>query len=297
MTESSGRVEGALRLRFERPPGDSRTVLASAEQRAPLAVVRAFALDGGGALVHLHNLSGGVLGGDRLRLELEVGPGAWAQVTTTGATRVYRTLPSAETPIETRVARVASGGLLEYLPDPLIPFAGVRYRQETRIDLEPEAGLFWWETVAPGRAARGEIFGYERLDLRLEIRAGGRLAAMERARLEPRQRPLDSPARLGPYRYFATFYAWGRKVARSRSAAGGACRRAFGRRRCGLGREHARRRGPGCARAGAPGARSSARVVRALARGQAGPLRNRGGAAAQGLLSDRVRKYDDIGTR
>ncbi|PYV35431.1 MAG: hypothetical protein DMG09_19720 [Acidobacteria bacterium] len=207
MTESSGRVEGALRLRFERPPGDSRTVLASAEQRAPLAVVRAFALDGGGALVHLHNLSGGVLGGDRLRLELEVGPGAWAQVTTTGATRVYRTLPSAETPIETRVARVASGGLLEYLPDPLIPFAGVRYRQETRIDLEPEAGLFWWETVAPGRAARGEIFGYERLDLRLEIRAGGRLAAMERARLEPRQRPLDSPARLGPYRYFATFYA------------------------------------------------------------------------------------------
>src|SRR5207247_1948170 len=80
MTESSGRVEGALRLRFERPPGESRTVLASAEQRAPLAVVRAFALDGGGALVHLHNLSGGVLGGDRLRLELEGGPGAWAAV-------------------------------------------------------------------------------------------------------------------------------------------------------------------------------------------------------------------------
>src|SRR5438046_7534614 len=117
MTESSGRVEGALRLRFERPPGAARTVLAPAEQRAPLAVARAFALDGGGALVHLHNLSGGVLGGDRLRLELEVGPGAWAQVTTTGATRVYRTLPSAETPIETRVTRGPAVGLLECLAD------------------------------------------------------------------------------------------------------------------------------------------------------------------------------------
>jgi urease accessory protein len=182
-------------------------VLAAAEQRAPLAVVRAFPLEGGGALVHLHNISGGVLGGDRLRVEIDVGAGAWAQATTTGATRVYRTLPSAATPLETRVARIREGGLLEFLPDPLIPFAGARYRQETRIELEPGAGLFWWETVAPGRAARGERFAYERLELRLEIRAAGRLAATERANLEPRRRPLDSPARLGPYRYFASFYA------------------------------------------------------------------------------------------
>ena len=33
------------------------------------------------------------------------------------------------------------------------------------------------------------------------------VAARERACLEPRRRPLDSPVRLGPYRYFASFYA------------------------------------------------------------------------------------------
>jgi urease accessory protein len=200
------RVSGKLRLAFERGE-DGATILASAQQRAPLRVVRAFPLAGGGALVHLHNVSGGVLGGDRLELEIVVGAGAWAQVTTTGATRVYRTLDSAATPIETRDLRVAAGALLELLPDPLIPFAGARYRQETRVELEAGAGLFWWETVAPGRTARGEVFAYDALDLTVEIRAAGRPAAFERARLEPARRPLDAPGRFGPYRYLATFYA------------------------------------------------------------------------------------------
>jgi urease accessory protein len=157
--------------------------------------------------VHLHNVSGGVLGGDRLELAVEVGAGSWAQVTTTGATRVYRALDSAATPVETRDARVGPGALLEFLPDPLIPFAGARYRQETRIELEAGAGLFWWETVAPGRTARGEIFAFDSLELAVEIRAGGKPAALERAKLEPGRRPLAVPARLGPYRYLATFYA------------------------------------------------------------------------------------------
>lgn len=43
-------------------------------QDPPLKVVRAFALDQGrsGALVHLNNVSGGVLAGDRLVLDVEV---------------------------------------------------------------------------------------------------------------------------------------------------------------------------------------------------------------------------------
>ncbi len=40
----------------------------------------------------------------------------------------------------------------------------------------------------------------------MEIRAAGKLIALERNRLEPRSRPLNSPARMGEYRYFASFY-------------------------------------------------------------------------------------------
>ena len=197
---------GRLALEFALDAGTSRTVMRINEQRQPLKVVRAFDLDAGAALVHIHNLSGGVLAGDRLSLDLTVGPRASVQLTSTGATRVYRSRPGAP-PAEfsTRV-RVCQDGLLEYLPDPLIPFAGCRYVQHTDVELEDGAGLFWWETIAPGREARGEVFSYDALELSFRLQAGGLLIATERSDLDPAVRPLCSAARLGPYRYFSSFY-------------------------------------------------------------------------------------------
>jgi len=202
---TDNRAHGRLCLGFT-ADAEGKTRLTSRAQSAPLQVVRAFDLDDGASLVHLHNVSGGVLGGDRLETHIAVGPNAMAQVTTTGATRIYRPNAADEVAVQTTNVTVAEGGLLEYLPDPLIPFAGAHYRQETQISLAPGAGLFWWEMVAPGRAAHGECFAYKRLELALDLQAGNHLIARERARLEPSHRPMQSPARLGLYRHFCTFY-------------------------------------------------------------------------------------------
>jgi urease accessory protein len=172
----------------------------------PLRVIRAFPISQGGALVHLHNLSGGVLGGDGLSLTVNVGPAAYAQLTTTSATRLYRSLPQSLPASQAMNISVDEGGLLEYLPDPLIPFTGARYRQQTRIELAQDAGLFWWEMVAPGRVARDELFAYEMLHLDVDILAGSHPIFIERARLEPEQRKPNSPTRLGAYQYFCSFY-------------------------------------------------------------------------------------------
>jgi urease accessory protein len=156
-------------------------------------------------LLHLHNLSGGVLGGDQLAMEVEVGPAARVQLTTTSATRLYRSRSETPPARQTFQARVQAGGLLEYLPDQLIPFAGSRYQQSTHIELEEEAGLFWWETIAPGRLARGECFAYDLLQLEMEITAQGLPIACERFRLQPALSQLPSPARLGNYCYHTSF--------------------------------------------------------------------------------------------
>jgi urease accessory protein len=200
------RSNGHLSLRFDYDSHLARTRLHVIEQRQPLKVVRAFDLDGGASLVHLHNLSGGVLAGDRLSLELTVGTGARAQVTSTGATRLYRSRSEAGPADFTAQVQVADGALLEYLPDPLIPFAGSRYAQHTSVNLNLGAGLFWWDTVAPGREARGEIFSYDTLSLSFELRVAGQPVSIERSDLQPAARALGSPARLGPYRYFSCFY-------------------------------------------------------------------------------------------
>jgi urease accessory protein len=181
-------------------------VLASCQQQPPLKVVRAFSLPDGSSLVHLHNLSGGVLGGDYLKLDVEVGCRASAQLTSTGATRLYQSRQEASTAIQINVIKVGENSLLEYVPDALIPFKGSRYYQETQIELAAGAGLFWWEMVAPGREARGEIFAYDLLQFKLDIEAVGKSLAQERIKLEPARNSLSSLVRLGHYRYFSTFY-------------------------------------------------------------------------------------------
>jgi urease accessory protein len=200
------RTHGRLALRFERDAVTGVTRVDVHERRPPLAVVRGFAHDDGTALVHMHNVSGGVLAGDALETSIEVGTGSRAQVTTVGATQVYRSASGSEARQSFDI-RVADGALLEYVPDPLIPFAGAVYSQRTTIALGADAGLFWWEIVAPGRIWRGERFGYERLELCAEISADEHPIALERFVLEPRARPLESAVRLGGYLYFGTFFA------------------------------------------------------------------------------------------
>lgn len=200
------RLRASLSLDFVRDDSSGRTVLAASVQEPPLRVVRAFDLADSAALVHLHNVSGGLLGGDQLALSVCIAAGAGVQLTTTGATRIYRPRANAPVAAQRNEIHLAEGALLEYVPDPIIPYAGARFAQQTAIQLAPEAGLFWWEILAPGREASGELFEYERLEMKTRIAASGRPIAAESIRLEPRRFAVTSPARLGQFRYCATFY-------------------------------------------------------------------------------------------
>ena len=174
-------------------------------QTPPLRVVRAFPIADHAVLTHLHNVSGGILGGDQLQLVADIQPNARVQLTSTGATRVYRHRPAYTDATQSTHFQVATGGLLEYLPDPLIPYAQARYRQQTQIELAADAGLFYWEILAPGREAHQEMFAYDEVRLNLDIVAAGQPIVLERMRLTPASQPLTSRARLGMYPYFATF--------------------------------------------------------------------------------------------
>lgn len=176
-------------------------------QDPPWKVVRAFPLADSGKLVHLHNVSGGVLAGDRLALRVEVEPNAAAQITTTGATRLYRHRPGALDSEQCTTLLVSDGARLEYLPDPVIPYAGSRHRQRTEIRLGQEATLLWWETFAPGRLAAGECFAFDRLRVETAVYVGSRPVLREDYVLDPLRRPLAAPVRMLGYSHMATFCA------------------------------------------------------------------------------------------
>jgi urease accessory protein len=198
-------MDAGLELQFVRQGGS--TSFHCARQDPPWKVVRGFNLATGGSLVHLNNVSGGVFGGDNLKLSACLAPEAEAQITTTGATRVYRPRP------QTNEARLFSkfelgrDALLEYLPDLLIPFRGARVFQQTAFSLAEGATLFSWDTIAPGRAAAGEFFQYERLKLVCEIKVQGTPVLNDRLLLEPQRWPPCSHPIFWTSRYLATFLA------------------------------------------------------------------------------------------
>ncbi|MGD0298516.1 MAG: urease accessory protein UreD [Bryobacteraceae bacterium] len=194
-----------LHLLFELDKRGS-TILRVKTQRPPWRVVRGFDAPSGERLAHIHNVSGGILDSDALEWRVEVGPGAQAQLTSTGATRVYRSRARNRVATQRAIVTLGEDAYFEYLPDQLIPFAGSRFEQSTRIELARGASLIWWELIAPGRDASGELFGYESLASTFSVCACGEPVATERWNLVPQSRPLDSMARLGPYRYFASCY-------------------------------------------------------------------------------------------
>jgi urease accessory protein len=194
-----------LHLSFEAAEGGA-TILRVKQQQPPWRVVRGFRAPSGETLAHVHNLSGGILDSDALDVQIDLCPGAQAQITSTGATRIYRSRsPESLASQRTRV-NIAAGGYLEYLPDQLIPFAGSRFEQTAHVELERGASLIWWDRVAPGREASGEVFQFHSLASNFELVVCGQPVAIERWTIAPLLEHLDSIARLGPFRHFASCY-------------------------------------------------------------------------------------------
>jgi urease accessory protein UreH len=195
------------------------------------------------------------------------------QLTTTGATRIYRSRSGAGAATQKNTITVGSDALLEYAPDAIIPFAGAQFAQRTEIQLEAGAGLFWWEILSPGREASSEVFEYERVDLKMDLLVAGRLIAAERLRLEPARRGMSTAARMGAYSTWATFYIglwiWRRK----RSA---------------LGSEHAAGAWSRGALPGAQWAPGAAGPARNLERGKKETIQPRSNAAAKSELNRAV---------
>ena len=200
-----GRVgrDGFLRLRFERR-GPARTVLVERRFTLPLQALEPVDLDGTGvATLMLLNPTGGVLGGDVLDTEVDLGAGARVCLTTPAATRVYR---SAGAPAAQRLrVTVGAGAQLEYVPDHLIPSPGARLHQSIDVMLADGASLLLLDAWAVGRAARNERWGFAELDARLDVRDPRGLILKERCALGPARR--DGLGETEGCPYVATFAA------------------------------------------------------------------------------------------
>jgi len=193
-----------LRLAYERRA--ARTVLSERRHNGPLVVQKSLYPEGE-AVCHNYILHppAGIVGGDRLALEVRVGEAAHVVLSTPGAAKWYRS--AGRTAAQHMLFDVA--GILEWLPQETIFFPGTAAELDTRIDLAGAARYLGWEIYCFGRPAASERFDTGNVRQRFEIFRNGRLLWCEQGRIDGGDGLLDSAAGLAGEAVAGTLVAAG----------------------------------------------------------------------------------------
>ncbi|NKF23040.1 urease accessory protein UreD [Solimonas marina] len=168
------RVDGALRLSY-RADRDGITRLADLYQRAPCRVLFPDVDAGEPPQAVLLTTSGGLTGGDRLDIALQVGARARATFSTQAAEKLYRALDDED---DTRIdvtLDVGAAAWAEWLAQETILFDRARLRRSVTMNLGGDAHVLALESVVFGRRAMNERFDAGLLHDVWRIRRDGRL--------------------------------------------------------------------------------------------------------------------------
>lgn len=164
---------GFLDLRFAEDPQWNRSQLVDMDRRVPFLVQKALYWDEGlpdMPCVIIITTTGCVLQGDRFELRIRVDENARAHVTTQSATKVH--MMETNYAAQVQYLEVASGGYLEYMPDPLIPHRTSRYASDTQLVVAETGVALYSEILQSGRVHhhKDERFGFDLYATTVSIR-------------------------------------------------------------------------------------------------------------------------------
>jgi urease accessory protein len=182
-------------LRFEKTRG--KTVLTQAFAASPLRLLQP-KNSGASAWVYAATYGGGLLGGDAISLDVNVGAGAAALLSTQASTKVYRSDTAASQHMR---AHAGDDSLLVLLPDPVTPFASSQYTQEQHIEMAGSASLVAIDWMTSGRVSFGERWQFTSYASRTWLRRNGRVILHDATRLAPEDG--DIAQRLGRFNCLA----------------------------------------------------------------------------------------------
>jgi urease accessory protein len=181
----------------------SRSLVRRTFARSPLRLLHP-SNHGHGAWLFSSTYGGGLVGGDRVRLDIRIGRGATALLQTQSSTKVYRSSRGVSSDTH---AVVEAGGLLAVLPDPVVCFAGSTYVQTQTVDLDGDAALLVVDWMTCGRRASGERWAFDCYSSGITVRCAGQLRLFDSVRLASGDGAL--PQRMGRFACLCTIVLLG----------------------------------------------------------------------------------------
>jgi urease accessory protein len=199
---------GALTLGLEGDLERGKTVVKEQYSKVPLFTQRALYLEESipsMAYIYIISPSGGILQGDRYRMDIKLKNNAYSHITTQGATRVYRMENNFATQIVNVV--VDDGCYFEFVPDQIIPYRNSRFYQTVNLNVHDNATMIYSEIIVPGRVASGESFEYDICYMKaLAKNQKERIRFIDIAILEPKKRNLKTLGILGSFDVVGSMY-------------------------------------------------------------------------------------------
>ena len=188
----SGKI-GFLELELQNDSDRQKTIITRKQTQVPLYVQKALHYDldyPSMAHVFILSPSGGILQGDRYRMDVELKNNAISHLTTQGATRIYKMESNYATHMVTLNLR--DNSYLEFIPEQIIPYKNSRFYQKTNLSVDESSTIIYSETIVPGRIAMGEMFDFDVCYLKTEGKINGKTKFRDSSLLTPKTQKIQT---------------------------------------------------------------------------------------------------------
>lgn len=199
---------GILQLTLEKNTFNNKTSVKNQFYKVPLCIKRALYLEEtcpDMAYIYIISPSGGILQGDRYRIDIDLRNSAIAHITTQSATRIYKMNKNFGTQIIN--LDVDKNCYLEYIPDQIIPFKSSKYYQISNLKVHESATCIYSEILTPGRVASNELFEYDVCYMKVKaVDHLGKTCFMDSSKLEPKIENISAFGIMNGYNILGNIY-------------------------------------------------------------------------------------------
>ena len=178
-----------------------RTELVDRQQQGPLTIQRPFYPEGKPCHIYLLHPPGGIVGGDKLELDIFLDHDSHLLMTMPGASKFYRSHGNISQ-LKQKFT-LAQNSIMEWLPQENIFFNGANANLTTEFNLTLNSRLLGWETLCFGRPVMHEKFGQGNIKSCLTINLPDELGLDEHLKIIE-----GNSAPIGNYTYSATLFAY-----------------------------------------------------------------------------------------
>jgi urease accessory protein len=200
-------MQGLAHLELEADE-HSKTFIKNLKVKPPLLIQKAMYHEPSmpkAAQIYIMSSAGGILQGDKLKIDIIARKKTNAYITTQAATKIYKS--ENQYALQQIDVLLEKDSYLEFLPKQIIPHKSAQFKQEVNFTIDDDATLLYSETISAGRIAHGEKFDFESLIFRLNAYdSSKKILFSEAINIEPQNKKEEFEKLFGNNILYSSIY-------------------------------------------------------------------------------------------